>query len=143
MPGVPKKKTSLVSVPWGALGRLGRIRAKSTAGFLSGDVAFFHPAGMGSTRVIVAVSVLNFPRFRLSSTARPRERGGRVVDPRMDSARTKLDREKSAGSSVAEDEDPAQCGVEVLRYVSVNQGRVLPAPITRFPELMIPRREPA
>ena len=48
-----------------------------------------------------------------------------------------------SGLPVAEDEDPAQCGVEVLRNVSVNQGRVLPAPITRFPELMIPHREPA
>src|SRR5437868_15158791 len=46
------------------------------------------------------------------------------------------------GSSVAEDEDPAQRGVEVVRYVSVNQRRILPAPVTRLPQLVIPHREP-
>src|SRR5438045_9620249 len=45
------------------------------------------------------------------------------------------------GSSVAENEHPTQRGVEVVRYVSVNQRRILAARVPPLPQLVIPRRE--
>src|SRR5438045_9181961 len=46
------------------------------------------------------------------------------------------------GSSVAEYEHPAQRGVDVVLYVSVNQRRILPAPITSLSTPLIPIPQP-